>query len=181
MKIVTEKATLFTEKIRYSNLSKQEKWMAMNTILDPGVTYPWMATNCTPQSIQQLESTLAQAHCSALGLNKNFPCAILHGPLHLGGINVTTAAGKSLCNRLSYFLYHTQRNTTNKKQLEASLIYTKLEKSGYFVSNTNSRHPNLVRNRTNRNNTTERPQHNMDALTSRFIRYSNNGTGITVL
>lgn len=75
-------------KIRKSSLRTQAKWIAVNSIIEPTVLYPLVNTLYPIRDLSPIESTISQMQCSALGLNRNFPQALLHGPPDLGGIGV---------------------------------------------------------------------------------------------
>jgi hypothetical protein len=68
--------------------------MAINSVLEPGVTYLLIETYYYYASLKAIDSVAAQSRCYALGLNKNFPQAVLHGPVHLRGIHIPTANRK---------------------------------------------------------------------------------------
>ncbi len=70
--------------LQRSSLSPQAKWIATQTVVSPGITYPLMATYYNPNDLSKIENVMDQMQCSALGLNCNFPRALLHGPLCLG-------------------------------------------------------------------------------------------------
>ncbi len=68
-------------KIKHNKLSKVAKWKAATTILDAQVQYLLMATLCSHKNLNKLDKPIMQFKCSALGLNKHFPRAILNGPM----------------------------------------------------------------------------------------------------
>jgi hypothetical protein len=95
--------------------------------MEPAVLYPIMACACTDKEMTTLDKTLSKAKCHALGLNEHFPRAILHGPLHLGGMGIHTAQTKTMTTRITYFLFHTRMQTEVGQNLEASIAYLQLE------------------------------------------------------
>jgi hypothetical protein len=88
--ISTLKAKEFSGKFHNSSLSQKIKWMALQAIIEPSVTYPLVNTYFNDQEMYPLESTMSTMQCSALGLNQHFPRALLHGSTLLGGIGIIT-------------------------------------------------------------------------------------------
>lgn len=93
-----------------------------------------------------IDSLLTQLKCSALGLNCNFPRAVLHGPLELGGTGIPSSQQKLTAERINYFLYSIHRDTMTRKKLEISIIYTLIESGlmSQFFSKSYQRYGHLV-------------------------------------
>ncbi len=125
--ICIEKAKTFLGKIKHSKLPQQTKWTAITTVMSPGVLYPLVASTCTKKDLDKIEKVIASAKCNALGLNKNFPHALLYGPSCYGGMQLPTAHASTLCDRINYFLYHIRTSTTIRQKLEISLAFLQLE------------------------------------------------------
>jgi hypothetical protein len=70
---------------------------------------------------------MEQMQYHALGLNRNFPRNVLHGPLMLGGLGIPSPAHKVTALRLNYFLYNMRRSSPVSHKLEISLIISQLE------------------------------------------------------
>lgn len=120
-------AATYVGKLKHSKLSKQAKWTAVTTILEPGVLYPLMALNSTKRDLEKIDKILATVKCHALGLNEHFPRAILHGPLAPGGMAIPNTITKTTATRLTYFFYHIRLNTNVGKKLDASITFLQLE------------------------------------------------------
>jgi hypothetical protein len=58
----------------------------------------------------------------ALGLNKHFPRALLHGSTLFRGIGIPTAKQKATMECLNYFLYSICHTSTITQKFEASII-----------------------------------------------------------
>jgi hypothetical protein len=126
-----ELAATYIGKIKHSKLSKQAKWTAVTTILEPAVLYPLMAVNSAKKDLEKIDKILTTFKCSALGLNEHFPRVVLHGPMALGGMSLPNTIKKTTSTRLTYFFYHTRLNTQIGKKLDASITFLQYE-AGLF-------------------------------------------------
>ncbi len=122
-----EKAKQYIGKIKHSKLSNRAKWTATTTILEPGVTYPLMATLCSQKEMESIERILISFKCHALGLNPHFPRAVLYGPMLMGGLELPSTISKISSTRINYFLYHTRLNTDIGHKLDASRTFLQME------------------------------------------------------
>jgi hypothetical protein len=122
--------------LQRSSLSPQAKWIATQTVVSPGITYPLMATYYNPNDLSKIENVMDQMQCSALGLNCNFPRALLHGPLCLGGMGIPATSHQITATRHNYFLYNARSQTSLSQKLDISLTMTLLEIGtfGQFLS-----------------------------------------------
>jgi hypothetical protein len=77
--------------------------MAVDSVIGPAVLYPLVNTFFSDNEIKPIESVILQQQCAALGLNRSFPCTILHGPTFLGGIGIHSSQQKSHVTRLTFF------------------------------------------------------------------------------
>jgi hypothetical protein len=66
-------------KFKNSSLSQCDKWVALKSVIEPALLYPSVTTLYTASAIRPLDSITSQLSCHALGLNRTFPRAILHG------------------------------------------------------------------------------------------------------
>ena len=82
---------------------------------------------CSPKKSGALDSITSQLKCVALGLNRHFPRAILHGPMMLGGLGIPSSTQKYAKERLNYFLFNICCKSTIQQKLDMSIIYTQLE------------------------------------------------------
>jgi hypothetical protein len=72
--------------------------------MEPGVTYPLMATLCIVQELQQIDRVIIEAKCHALGINEHFPRAVLYGPAELGGMELKKSSSKNSSNQTKLLL-----------------------------------------------------------------------------
>lgn len=105
MKISLQKAKEFHGRIQNSSVSQKDKWVAITTVIEPAITYPLLNIYYSEQQTFAIDSILSQIKCSALGLNCNFPRAVLHGPLSLGGIGVPSAKKIQIESTTSYLIF----------------------------------------------------------------------------
>ncbi len=96
----------------------------MNSIIEPTVLYPLVNTLYPIRDLSPIESTISQMQCAALGLNRNFPQALLHGPPDLGGIGVPSPQHKITRDRIFYFLFNIRQVSDISQKLDMSLLYS---------------------------------------------------------
>jgi hypothetical protein len=122
-----DKVTTFLNHLRCSHLNNKTKWAAINTVLEPAILYPLMASQCTNKEMEHIDKIVPKAKCQALGLNEHFPRAILHSPMHLGRLGLHTGMSKTTTTRINYFLHHTRLKTEVEKKLETSISFLQME------------------------------------------------------
>lgn len=108
-------------------LPQKERWIATQTVIDPSVTYPIVNSYFMDNEIRPLEAILSSLQCSALGLNRHFPRALLHGSTLLGGLGLPTAKQKATRDRVNYFLFNMHNLSTISKKFSSSIIFIQLE------------------------------------------------------
>jgi hypothetical protein len=82
-------------------MNQKTKWCAVNNVIEPTLLYPLVNCFFTAKEFQAIDSIMSQMKCMALGLNRRFPRAILHGPTALGGIGVPSTHHKNSQNVLT--------------------------------------------------------------------------------
>jgi hypothetical protein len=127
IKLSTKKAREYFSKFITSSLSQKTKWVAITSVIEPSIIYPLLTTSFSPKDIKPLDSLTSQMKCLALGLNRKFPRAILHGPLSLGGIGIPSTSQKNTKDRLNYFLYNMRCPSPIHNKLDITLIYSQIE------------------------------------------------------
>jgi hypothetical protein len=71
-----------------------------------------------------MDSLTTRMKCLALGLNRNFPRVVLRGPSLLGGIGIPSSSHKNTKDRINYFLFNVQHNSSLSNQFDISIVYT---------------------------------------------------------
>jgi len=127
LKHCLSRAKEFLGKFRNTSMSPHAKRLAITTFIEPAILYPLLNTFYSLAEIKPIESILSQLKCSALGLNRNFPHAVLHCPILLGGIGIPSLTQKNAKDRILYFLFNLCRRSTVRDKLEVSIIYTQME------------------------------------------------------
>jgi len=117
----------FFGKFKSSNLSNQAKWVAITSTIEPAIIYPLVNIFYRPNQLYNIDSCISQMKCMALGLNRNFPHAILHGPTLLGGLGIPSTRQKNTIEHLLYFLYNVRRDSPNCQKYEMTIVYTQIE------------------------------------------------------
>jgi hypothetical protein len=122
-----QKIETFAGKLSHCRLPNQPLWQTIKMVLEPGILYPLMATLYSEDDLVQLECKISRLYCHALGINKHFPRAVLHGPCELGGMEIPSLSSILTTIRVNYFLYHTRQKTQVGKKLEISLAHLQIE------------------------------------------------------
>jgi hypothetical protein len=117
----------FQGKIWHASLSHQTRWAGVTSVLNPSVLYPLMTTLYTQPQITKLNSIISTLQCHALSLNRNFPWALLHGPLILSGIGIPSPEQQNTSTRLNYFLCHIRHQSITTSKLDLAVLYTQME------------------------------------------------------
>jgi hypothetical protein len=110
-----------------SSMSSNVKWTAVTTVIEPSIIYPLLTVSYSHSDIAPIDSIISQMKCSALGLNRNFPRAVLHGPPYLGGMGISSIQQKNTKDLITYFLYNLHRPSPIREKIEVSVIYTQME------------------------------------------------------
>lgn len=121
------KAKTFLGQLCYSSLTARAHWVATQTVVEPGVLYPLMAIFYSLKEIEAIQCVLSQLQCQSLGLNRNFPRVLLHGPMTLGGLGVPSVSHKITAIRINYFLYNLRTPSPTAMKLEISILISQLE------------------------------------------------------
>jgi len=127
LRVSNAKAKEFYGKSLNASMSPKAKWIAITTVIKPAILYPLVNTFFKEKDIKAIDSLTSRMNCLALGLNRNFPRAILHGPTLLGGIKVPSLSQKNTKDRINYFFYNIRRTSSLSKKFDVSIIYTQIE------------------------------------------------------
>jgi hypothetical protein len=98
-----QKARELFGKFKNASMTSHTKFIAVNSIVAPAILYPMVAAYFLDREISPINSILNQMQCVALGLNRNFPRAILHVPPSLGGLGLPSPMQKIMKLRVNYF------------------------------------------------------------------------------
>jgi len=77
-------------KFKNSSMSSKAKWAAVTMVIKPAILYPLLTLSYSQSHIAPIDSILSKMKCATLGLNRNFPRMILHGPPDLGGMGISS-------------------------------------------------------------------------------------------
>jgi len=122
-----KKAKEFYSKFMNSSLSQKAKWVAISTVIEPAIIYSLVNSYFSKEEFTLIDSLMSQIKCVALGLNRHFPRALLHGPLLLGGLGVPPTLQKNAKDRLNYFLFNMRCPSTISQKFDISIVYTQIE------------------------------------------------------
>jgi len=103
LELTLSKAREFYGNFKHSSMNEKAKWMAINNVIEPTLLYPLLHCFFNAKEFHAIDSIMSQVKCMALGLNRRFLRAILHGPMSLGGIGVPFTRHKNSKECLNYF------------------------------------------------------------------------------
>jgi hypothetical protein len=103
-------------------MSSKAKWVAVTTVIQPAIVYPLLTVKYSPTEIDPIDSILSQMKCNALGLNRNFPRAVIHGPMVLGGLGIPSLHQKNTKDLITCFLFNLRKASSVRVKLEISII-----------------------------------------------------------
>jgi hypothetical protein len=121
------KAKEFYGKFVSASMSHRAKWITITMVIKPALLYPFVNILFNGKAIKAIDSITSRMKCLALGLNRNFPRAILHGPTLLGGIETPSASQKNTKDRINYFLYNIQCHPSLSEKFEIAIVYMQME------------------------------------------------------
>jgi hypothetical protein len=127
MSVTITKAREFLGKLTISSLTKHAKWLAIEAMIELSLMYPLINTIFSDMDIKPVESILSNLRCSVLGLNRNFPRALLYGPALLGSLGLPSPKHKNTRHHINYFLFNCQHSSPISHKLDITILYSQLE------------------------------------------------------
>ncbi len=114
-------------------MSSRAKWIAINAVIEPSLLYPLANPFFAGEEMRPIESINSQMQCAALGLNWNFPQALLYGSLQLGGMGTPSPTQKITRERINYFMMSIRHDSVLEKKNSTSFIYTQMETVFFII------------------------------------------------
>lgn len=96
IRVCKDKADAFALKLHSPRLTKNDIRIFHRSIFIPSIRYPLATMAVDEESLQSIQSRIIPVILQRLGINRNLPTAIRHGPSQYGGIemyDVRTEAG----------------------------------------------------------------------------------------
>ena len=116
-------ATLIT----HSNLTRQEAWISYKVIWTPKINYCLPHTTFSYQQCKRIQSQVLQATLPKIGLNRNFPRAVVFGPCRYGGIQLPNLYVEQGMQHITWLLYLQRQPRTTTYLLDILIRHSQLE------------------------------------------------------
>ena len=110
-------ANKFASLLRSSRLSKVAAYTAYRTSWIPAVTYSLNTTTMTQREMMQIQLQATAASLQKIGVNKNFPRAVVFGPTSMGGLEFRDLYVEQGAGRILLLLSHLYHNSEVGKML----------------------------------------------------------------
>jgi len=122
-----KKTREFSGKLHNALLPNKSQWLAVDSVIEPAIMYPFVNTFFQANEIKPITSAISRLRCSTLGVNRHFPMSLLYGPKSLGGNGITHRKHANTLKWINYFLYNVRMRSDISLKLEVSIIYAQLK------------------------------------------------------
>ena len=109
-----EQANEITTSMKRYHYTRFEARLAYHRVWWPKMAYPLPVTNFSNAQCQKLQSTFDKTFLPRLGINRQTPKAIIHGPATLGGLSFKHVYTEQGALHASLLLYHLRQPTTEQ-------------------------------------------------------------------
>ena len=116
-----EKANLWAEKVRVGRFSHAEAWFSLQFGIMKSLEYPLMATSLSKDQCDKIMKPIRAAILPVLGINRNLPLTIVHGPKLYQGLGIPDLWTVQGTLKLWLALQHGDAPTITGHQLRASM------------------------------------------------------------
>jgi len=87
-----------------ANLTRAEAEFSLRQVLMPKLAYPLMATNFTEEQCYEIMKPALARALPAMGINRHFPRAVVHGPCGHQGLDIPNLFMEQLIAHISTLL-----------------------------------------------------------------------------
>jgi len=127
LQLLLQKTKAWANSVNASSLHANEKWIAYNSILKPGLLYPLPTHQCSVKDLATIQTIVDQEILHSQHLSTSFPCVVLRGPIDFGGLGIPSLHSETLATKIIYFIHHMRRNDVTGHKLRCSLGHLQLE------------------------------------------------------
>ena len=122
-----KKSNTWASHIKSGNLATDVAWTALTTTILKSLEYPLAATSLSKQQIKSIVYPALGAGLQASGICRNFPRAVLYGPLRYQGLNLQNLYHTQSIRHIKDIVDQTWRDTPSAKLLLANIEGIKLD------------------------------------------------------
>ena len=122
-----EQAHHYKQQVQVSSFNRQEAWLSYHAVWLPRMRYSLPLTTFTSKQCRKLQKPSLDAFLPKLGLNRNMPRVVLHGPLKYGGLEIPNMYIEQGLLRIRWFIKLNRCHTNLSKLLQITIRYAQLE------------------------------------------------------
>jgi hypothetical protein len=126
-KVMIDKALLYSNAIRNSNMWRGESAVVYNSFYMPSLGYGVPATTLTKEECEDIQIPMVNAILPKMGIVRSAPRKVVIGTKQYGSLGLTHLAELQGNNRLQYLLGHLRYGDTTCELMQMLLEYTQLE------------------------------------------------------
>ena len=124
---LTKKAVKFATAIQICQLTKTQVILAIKTIYKPAIEYVLPATTFTGKQIQNIHKKVMPRMLSKSGISRNYPRALVFGPVELGGLGFPHIGYLQLANKTNQVIKNVRANTTLGKTFRIMMEHAQMQ------------------------------------------------------
>lgn len=125
--ILQGKSRDWSIKMKYSNLTGEEKLLSYQRQLLMRLQYPLSCTLLTRKQLAQVQVPSLREAINALGLNSTFPRSVLYGDARYQGLEMTNLYVYQGIEKIKMYVGHIRLGSATSKLLEIERSYLELE------------------------------------------------------
>ncbi|KAI2502292.1 hypothetical protein MHU86_12181 [Fragilaria crotonensis] len=125
--ILKKKADEYASRIQTPRLTSSDIRVFVRTTYEPAMRYSLPALAIDEEELEQIQTRILPAIVQKLGMNRNLPTAVRHGPLSMGGLGLMDLRTECGIEMVKYFRHHIYRRTEVGELLVIQLKTLQLE------------------------------------------------------
>jgi len=120
-------AQQYKQEVFKSSFNKKEAWLSYHAVWIPRMRYCLPLTTFTQQQCRRVQRSSFEAALPKMGLNRNFPRVVLHGPLKFGGLAIPNMYNDQCILHIRWIIKMLRCKTTLTNLFTIHCRYTQLE------------------------------------------------------
>ena len=124
---LTKKAVKFATAIQVCPLTKTQVILAIKTIYKPAIEYVLPATTFTGKQIQNIHKKVMPRMLSKSGISRNYPRALVFGPVELGGLGFPHIGYPKLAAKTNQAIKNVRANITLRKTFRIMMEHAQMQ------------------------------------------------------
>ncbi|KAI2509566.1 hypothetical protein MHU86_4827 [Fragilaria crotonensis] len=125
--ILKKKADEYASRIQTPRLTSSDIRVFVRTTYEPAMRYSLPTLVIDEEELEQIQTRILPTIVQKLGMNRNLPTAVRHGPLSMGGLGLMDLCTECGIEMVKYFRHHIYRRTEVGELLVIQLKTLQLE------------------------------------------------------